>query len=98
VKYGLIAMGANTAMGVDAGLALAHAGLALATSLAAFLNAGLLFFQCCRRRDIYQPTSRLDEVFVATGAANLAMGLVLGSAQAIGQAGSPPAPVNGYGV
>ncbi|HNW79788.1 MAG TPA: murein biosynthesis integral membrane protein MurJ, partial [Candidatus Competibacteraceae bacterium] len=44
VKYGIIAMGANTAMTLIFIWPLAHAGLALSTSLAAFLNAGMLFF------------------------------------------------------
>ena len=35
---------------------LAHAGLALATSLSAFINAGLLFF-LLRRKDYYQPST-----------------------------------------
>ncbi len=77
VKYGLIAMGANTAMVLMLVWPLAHAGLALATSLAAFLNAGLLFVNL-RRRDIYQPQPGWTKFLLQLTAANLAMGLVLG--------------------
>ncbi len=76
VKYGLIAMGANTALVLILIWPLAHAGLALATSLAAFLNAGLLFFNL-RRRDIYQPRAGWVKFLAQLVAANLAMGLVL---------------------
>ncbi len=78
VKYGLIAMGANTAMVLMLVWPLAHAGLALATSLAAFLNAGLLFFNL-RRRDIYQPQPGWTKFLLQLTVANLAMGLVLGN-------------------
>jgi len=76
VKYGVIAMGANTAMVLILIWPLAHAGLALATSLAAFLNAGLLFFNL-RRRDIYQPQPGWLRYLLQLTAANLAMGSVL---------------------
>lgn len=76
VKYGLIAMGANTAMVLLLIWPLAHAGLALATSLAAFLNAGLLLVNL-RRRDIYQPRPGWTKFMTQLIAANLAMGLVL---------------------
>ncbi len=42
VKIGIIAMAANMALNLALIVPLAHAGLALATSLSAFLNAGLL--------------------------------------------------------
>ena len=42
VKIGILAMVANMALNLALIVPLAHAGLALATSLAAFLNAGLL--------------------------------------------------------
>lgn len=77
VKYGLIAMGANTAMVLMLIWPLAHAGLALATSLSAFLNAGLLFFNL-RRRNIYQPQPGWIPFLLQLTAANLALGLVLG--------------------
>lgn len=76
VKYGVIAMGANTALVLILIWPLAHAGLALATSLAAFLNAGLLFVNL-RRRDIYRPRAGWARFLLQLTAANLAMGLVL---------------------
>ena len=76
VKYGLIATGANTALTLVLIWPLAHAGLVLSTSLAAFLNAGLLFFNL-RRRDIYQPRAGCGKFLAQLTVANLAMGLVL---------------------
>jgi putative peptidoglycan lipid II flippase len=76
VKYGLIAMGANTAMVLILVWPLAHAGLALATSLAAFLNAGLLFVNLLRR-GIYQPRSGWIRFLLQLTVANLVMGLLL---------------------
>ncbi len=76
VKYGLIAMGANTALVLLLIWPLAHAGLALATSLAAFLNAGLLF-RNLRRRDIYRPRSGWMKFVTQLSAANLVMGFLL---------------------
>ncbi len=66
VKYGLIAMGANTAMTLIFIWPLAHAGLALSTALAAFINAGLLGISLWRR-GIYQPRPGWVEVPTATG-------------------------------
>ena len=76
VKYGLIAVGANTVLVLILVWPLAHTGLALATSLAALLNAGLLFINL-RRRQIYQPRAGWGKFLAQLTAANLAMGLVL---------------------
>lgn len=76
VKYGIIAMGANTAMTLIFIWPLAHAGLALSTSLAAFLNAGMLFFNL-RRRAIYQPRSGWPRFLLQLFVANLLLGVVL---------------------
>lgn len=76
VKYGLIAMGANTAMTLIFIWPLAHAGLALSTALAAFINAGLLFLTLLRQ-GIYQPRPGWPTFLLQLGCANLAMGLVL---------------------
>jgi len=76
VKYGLIAMGANTALVLALIWPLAHAGLALATSLAAYLNAGLLFFNL-RRREIYRPRAGWPTFLAQLLIANLVMGSVL---------------------
>jgi putative peptidoglycan lipid II flippase len=76
VKYGVIAMVTNTALVLILVWPLAHVGLALATSLAAFLNAGLLFVNL-RRREIYQPGPGWPRFLAQLLAANLVMGLVL---------------------
>ena len=76
VKYGLIAMGANTALTLILIWPLAHAGLALSTALAAFLNAGLLGINL-RRRGIYQPRPGWEKFLLQLTAANLALGLAL---------------------
>ncbi len=76
VKYGLIAMGANTALVLTLIWPLAHASLALATSLGAYLNAILLFLDL-RRRAIYQPRAGWSKFLVQISIANLVMGIVL---------------------
>jgi putative peptidoglycan lipid II flippase len=54
VRVGIIALVANLIMNLALVVPLAHAGLALATSLAAFLNAGLLY-RGLRREGIHRP-------------------------------------------
>lgn len=54
VKIGVVAMFANIIMNFIFIGSLAHAGLALATSLAAFINAGLLFW-FLRKGEFYLP-------------------------------------------
>ncbi|NOT11946.1 MAG: murein biosynthesis integral membrane protein MurJ [Methylococcaceae bacterium] len=54
VRYGVYAMIVSLALNVLLVFPLAHAGLALATSLAAFFNAALLLSKLLRER-IYQP-------------------------------------------
>ncbi len=76
VKYGVIAMVANTVLVLLLVWPLAHAGLALATSLAAYLNAGLLFTNL-RRRAIYQPLGGWPRFLLQLTLANLVLGLVL---------------------
>lgn len=58
VKIGIIAMIANMILNIVLafGLGFGHMGLALATSLAAFINAGLLFLGLWRRQ-LYLPQS-----------------------------------------
>lgn len=53
VRIGVIAMITNTALNVALIWPLAHAGIALATSLAAIVNAGCLYY-FLRQRDYYQ--------------------------------------------
>jgi len=50
VKIGVIAMLTNLVLNIILVFPLAHAGLALATSLAAFVNAGLLFYFLRKRK------------------------------------------------
>jgi len=54
-----------------------HAGLALATSLGAFVNAGLLY-RGLRRDDVYRPNAVWRRLLIQIGLACLAMGVVLG--------------------
>ncbi len=54
VRIGIVAMIANMILNGLFILPLAHAGIALATSLAALVNAGCLFY-CLRRDAIYLP-------------------------------------------
>jgi putative peptidoglycan lipid II flippase len=83
VKIGLIAMGANMVMNLVlvggmlwAGFSGPHAGLALASSAAAYLNAGLLY-RGLRRCRAYQPGHDWPRLWLAAGLACLAMVLVL---------------------
>lgn len=81
VKIGMIAIGANMALNVlivlpwyFSGVTGAHAGLALATALAGYVNAGLLFYQL-RKQQIYQPTQGWRTFLLKIGAACMAMTL-----------------------
>lgn len=71
VKIGIVAMVANMVMNVLFVFPLAHAGLALATSLAAFLNAGLLYYYL-RKDQSYRPLAGwgvfILRVLIATAA------------------------------
>ncbi len=72
VKIGVAAMFTNMALNIAivvplvmAGFNAPHAGLALATSAAAWLNAGLLYLTL-RRRDIYTPEAGWGAVWLRT--------------------------------
>lgn len=54
VRIGVVAMITNTALNMTLIWSLAHAGIALSTSLAALVNAGCLFYYL-RRRNLYVP-------------------------------------------
>ncbi|MES1925402.1 integral membrane protein MviN [Salinisphaera sp. T31B1] len=54
-----------------------HAGLALATSIGAFINAGLLY-RGLRRDGVYQPGAVWRRLLIQVGLSCLAMGVVLG--------------------
>jgi putative peptidoglycan lipid II flippase len=56
VRYGMIAMGVSLALNVVLVFPLAHAGLALATSLGAFFNAALLLKKLLEDK-VYQPAT-----------------------------------------
>jgi len=53
-----------------------HAGLALATSLAAWVNAGLLFHML-KKKQVYRPESGWPRLFLQLGGAALALAAVL---------------------
>lgn len=83
VKVGLISMATN--MGLNAALVIpmllfaipgAHAALALATSLAGFVNAGLLYRRL-RRDGVYLPGRNWGLVLMRVAAANAALAAVL---------------------
>jgi len=76
VRIGMISMGVNIVLSVTLVFVLKHAGLALAISLAAFVNSGLLFY-LLRRDNIYIPESGWRRFLLQVLLASLAMGLVL---------------------
>lgn len=82
VKIGVITMGLNMVMNILFVVPLhflwqvGHAGLALATSFAAIINAGMLY-RGLRRQQVYQPSSEWRLFFVQIGFANFAMLVVL---------------------
>jgi putative peptidoglycan lipid II flippase len=83
VRIGIIAMFSNMLINVILAVVLVqmhysapHAGLALATSVAAFINAGLLY-RGLRRSQIYQPLPGWRRLFVRVMLASLAMSAVL---------------------
>ena len=53
-----------------------HAGLALATSMAAWVNAGLLY-RMLRKQQVYRPETDWPRFFLQIGVAGLALGAVL---------------------
>ena len=76
VRIGVIAMLCNMVMNLMLIFTLAHAGLALATSLAAFINAGLLY-RGLRRDGVYRPSAGWGLFALRIAIANLLMGAVL---------------------
>ncbi len=70
VKIGIIAMFSNMLLSLvivlpwyKMGYVGAHAGLALSTALAAYINAGMLFYQL-KKQQIYQPDKSLKAVWI----------------------------------
>jgi putative peptidoglycan lipid II flippase len=76
VRIGVIAMLANIVLNIALVFPLAHAGLALATSLSAFINAGLLY-RALRRDGVHDPRPGWARFLVQVAAANAVMALVL---------------------
>ncbi|HWP94157.1 MAG TPA: murein biosynthesis integral membrane protein MurJ [Gammaproteobacteria bacterium] len=83
VRIGLIALAVNVAFNLLvvvpwhlAGLPYAHAGLALSTSLAAFVNAALLY-RGLRRQDAFHPEAGWGIFLARVFLANAAMGALL---------------------
>ena len=76
VKIGIIALVANMVLNVLLIWPLAHAGLALATTLSAMLNAGLLY-QHLLRAEIYRPEPGWGRFLLLIIAASLFMGGLL---------------------
>jgi putative peptidoglycan lipid II flippase len=76
VKIGAIAMLSNIVLNLLLMRPLQHAGLALATSLSAYLNAGLLYYRL-RQLQHYQPQAGWGNYVLKLGAAVAIMTLVL---------------------
>jgi putative peptidoglycan lipid II flippase len=79
VRVGLVAMGVNVVLNLALVLPLAHAGLALATSIAAFVNAALLY-RGLRADGIHAPEPGWGALLARVALANavLALALLLG--------------------
>jgi len=75
VRIGVLAVAANMLMSVTLVFFFQHAGLALATSLAAFLNAGLLF-RALRKEGIFKPQRGWASFIVKVLMANLIVGVI----------------------
>jgi putative peptidoglycan lipid II flippase len=76
VRIGVIAMGVNIALSVVLVFVLKHTGLALAISLSAFVNAGLLY-RPLRRDGFYTPGAGWMAFLVRVSLATAAMGVLL---------------------
>jgi putative peptidoglycan lipid II flippase len=76
VKIGVVAMISNVVLNLLLVGPLQHAGLALATSLSAFINAGLLYY-FLRKQGHYKPLSGWPRYLLKIALAVLAMTLLL---------------------
>lgn len=76
VRIGVLAMIINSGLALVLIFPLAHAGLALATTLSAYLNASLLFM-LLRRHGVYRPAPGWPRFLAQLGFANLLLGLLL---------------------
>lgn len=76
VKIAAIAMAINMILNIALIFPLAHAGLALATSLAALLNASLLY-RGLRKQEVYTPQPGWRSLFIHISLAAIAMIVIL---------------------
>jgi putative peptidoglycan lipid II flippase len=76
MRIGALSMGVNIVLSLLLVMPLKHVGLALAISLAAFVNAGALFFML-RRLDVYRPAPGWAPFLARVVLASGVMGLVL---------------------
>ncbi|MDE0308411.1 MAG: murein biosynthesis integral membrane protein MurJ [Acidiferrobacterales bacterium] len=76
VRAGAIAMVVNAILAVVLAIAFQHVGLAAAISIAAFVNAGLLY-RWLRRDRVYSPESGWSMFIFRVATASLIMGLAL---------------------
>lgn len=76
VRVGVVALVSNIVLSLSLVFPLAHAGLALATSLAAYINAGLLLRGLLRQK-VYRPQSGFGGYIMKLAAASLTMGAIL---------------------
>lgn len=76
VRVGVVAMIANIVFNISLIWPLKHAGIALATSLAAIINCGLLFY-LLQKRKFYAPRSGWKAFLLRLGITNLILGIVL---------------------
>ncbi len=76
VRIAVVAMVTNTVLNILLIWPLAHAGIALSTSLAALVNAGCLFY-FIRQHDLYRPREGWKLFSLRIASANLVLGLWL---------------------
>ncbi len=76
VKIAVVALVSNMILNLALIFPLAHAGIALATSIAGYINTGLLAY-VLYKRNILQIQSHLRKYFLQLASANIAMGLLL---------------------
>ncbi len=76
VRIAVVALVSNMVLSLSLILPLAHAGLALATSISAYINAGLLLRGLLRRK-VYRPGSGMIGYTARLAAASLVMGTLL---------------------
>lgn len=76
VRIGVVALLSNIVLNLLLIAPLAHAGLALATSLSAYLNAGLLYLGL-RKAGVYHPVPGWEGFLMRVGFANVLMVVVL---------------------